>query len=200
VPLPIHIKWYETPENLDGLKALKCSRTDSSVPVVSTGMGGVLVNFERRLEKWHIEWNNVDGKITYHFNLSDTMGLTDPLNLMLPVVKFTDRWSRARGMNFDLSRLINNRVGQLLRFLGDKWLLVPNGTLFIVTRAGIKTSLADNRSWSLIIGYSAVEPEPKFQCKPMYSDTPELRIPKSFEVVQAPDPPRLSRYERPWVI
>lgn len=200
MPTPINIKWYETQANLDGVNVLRYSRPDISVPVVSVRMGGLVVDFEHMCEKWHTRWDKIEGRFTFHFELSDTAEIADPLNLTVPIVKFTDRWFKSRGMEFDLSRRIDNRIFQLTKFLGDKGILVPNGTLFIVTRAGIIEALANNWSWSLIIGYSAVEPQPQFQCNRMYLNTPTLRLPKNLEVVKPPEPPRVSRYERPWVI
>lgn len=202
MPLSTHLKWYETSENLDGLRVVPYSRAAASDTVVSVGVGGLLVNWEDTCEKWHTKWDKTEnGRFEFHFERQDHVTLSEPLKLTLPVLKITDRWFKANGRVFDPMRTMGNRVNQLTRFLGDKGILIPGGTLFIVTRPGVKASLADSKSYSLVLGYSTVEPEPEFHCTPMhYSDIPDLWVPKSLGVISEPRPPRVSRYERPWVI
>jgi hypothetical protein len=198
MPLPIHIKWYETTENLDGLTAVKYSRRGDSV--LSVGRGGIFVDWEDKCENWRIKWEKIDKRFSYHFELKSEANNPESSSIMLPILKFTDRWFASHGREFNLAHLLNNRVSQLLRFVGEKRAAVPGGTLFIVTRAGIKDAWINNWSWSLIMGYSAVEPTPEFPCTPMYSDFPQLRIPREFEVLRPAEARRVSRYERPWVI
>jgi len=200
MPLPIHIKWYVTSVNLDELNVVRYSRPDVSKSVVSAATGGILVDWEDNCETWHIQWEKVDRKFVSHFEFRVKNKLNDPSKPSIPVARFTDRWFKSRGMEFNLAHRIDTRVNQLLRFVHEKLVIVPNGTLFFVTRAGIREALANNSSWKLIIGYSEVEPQPEFSCTPLYFGIPELKLPKSLEVLMALEPPRLSRYERPWVI
>lgn len=198
MPTPLHIKWYETRENLDGLSSVSYSKTTDTITTI--GVGGITVAWDNWSQNWRIKWEKTEKRFEYHFEMKGQAPLDNPLKVRVPVLKFTDKWFRTHGHEFNLAHLLNNRVSQLLRFVGEKGYLVPGGTLFIVTREGIKESLADNKSWSLVMGYSAVEPKPEFPCNTMYCHIPELRIPKGLEVVKLAGAPRLTRYERPWVI
>jgi hypothetical protein len=196
---PTHVKWYETKENLDGLRVVNYSRASASDTVVSVVMGGLTVYRGSTCEDWKTKWDKTQqNRFEYHFEHRAQMVLSDPLSLTLPILNITDRWHVAQGREFNPLRSMENRVSRLVKFLGDKGLLVPGGTLFFATRPGIRSSLADSHSWSMIMGYSLVEPKPEFSCTLM-PDTPDLWLPRSLEVIVTPVV-RRSRYDRAWVI
>lgn len=200
MPIPIHIKWYETRENLEGLQFVHYSRPTTEVSVLAMGRGGLFVTMRDKCEHWKITWKRTEvGRYKYDFEHRGDLGLSDPLKLLLPVLRFSDKWFGSHGQEFNLDRLINNRANQLLRFAMENGIVVPGGTVFVVTREGIKESLVSNSSWSLVMGYSVIEPTPGFQFTPMYSNIPVLRLPKSLTALKE-EVRRVSRYERPWVI
>lgn len=190
---PTHIKWYETTRFLDEQVGVPYSRPGSA-PVVSNGRRGVLSILGDSCESWKINWSNADG---YSFGLIGRADIDQPTNIHLPVLTLSGSWPP--GAPFDLSRRLKNRVSQLIRFAREKELLVPNGTLFLLSGYGVQEALIRNTPWSFVLGYSSVEPTPVGNYTQITLNPPDLGLP-SIQAIRSPDPVRVSRYTRPWVI
>jgi len=167
-------------------------------PVVVIRNGGIFSILEDTYENWKINWNG-EVQFGYTFDLMGSAGLNSPLSIQVPILDLSATWL-PNGVTFDLSRRFNNRVNQLIRFVQMRDLLVPNGTLFIMTRAGIQEALDNNEPRSFVLGYSGVEPTPVGTYTPLTLNPPELWLPSILKAVRPPDPVRVSRYARPWVI
>jgi hypothetical protein len=173
MPNKVHIKWYETPLQLDDYHTMHYSRLGDTV--TTSGVGGIFAMWSDCCQSWRVKWEKVNERFEYHFEVRGDYPLSDPLKIQIPVLKASDKWFKAHRHEFNLTRTLSNRVNQLFRFLLEKNLIVPEGTLFIVTRAGIQEALNENRSWSLVMGYSAVEPTPEFSCTPFYLSVNEIQ-------------------------
>ena len=199
-PIPIHVKWYETTMFFDETKGVSYSRS-SLDPVILIRNGGIFSLLGDTCESWKINWNreNKDTKYGYSFELTARVSLQSPLNVQVPVLNISDTWVQ-HGVTFDLSRRLKNRVNQLLRFVQMRDLLVPNGTLFLMTRTGIHEALEYNEPRSFVIGYSGVEPTPVGNYTPLTLSPPEMWLPNFLKPIRPSTPVRVSRYARPWVI
>jgi hypothetical protein len=196
-PIPVYVKWYETKILLDEKKGVPYLRSRPD-PAIFIRNGGVFSVLEDSCESWKVNWNR-EANFGYTFEPNGRENLNSQLSIQVPILSISDTWL-PNGATFDLSRRLNNRVNQLIRFVQVKELLVPYGTLFILTRPGIQEALDHNESRSFVIGYSGAEPTPVGKCTPLTSNPPEMWLPNILKAVRVPDPVRVSRYARPWVI